>query len=290
MTSCSEEEPYASFTCKSSAEVNEVITFTNSSTFATIYSWDFGDGNTSTEENPTHSYSNDGNFTVVLTATGDGGENSISKIITVAYPAPVANFTMDKTEAMEGETITFTNSSENATSYSWDFGDDKTSTDENPTHSYLTEGTYTVELTATGDGGSKSITKTITIIKNPNPLLGNWELTKITLNNNEISDFSGSRYFGDKEISGGNWTGDATCSITMGSEHAYVSGAYEISGNSLIYGYSYTAINWPGDATWDKFCAFGIGSRSTTFEIKDNQLIITGKGGYGTTVLTYVKK
>lgn len=170
--SCEKEEiapePVANFTAsKTSAEVDETIMFTNSSENATTYFWDFGDGNTSIDENPIHSYSGNGTFMVTLTATGDGRENSTSKTITVAYPAPVANFTMDKTEAETDETITFTNSSENATTYSWDFGDGNTSIDENPTHSYSSDGTFTVTLTATGDGGENSTSKTITITAPP---------------------------------------------------------------------------------------------------------------------------
>ncbi|MFC2119140.1 PKD domain-containing protein [Bacteroidota bacterium] len=76
---------------------------------------------------------------------------------------PIASFTMDKTSAGTGETISFTNTSENATSYVWDFGDGNTSTDENPIYSYSVGGDFTITLTATGSGGTNSTTKTITI-------------------------------------------------------------------------------------------------------------------------------
>jgi len=73
------------------------------------------------------------------------------------------SFTMDKTNAEVGETITFTNTSQYATSYEWDFGDGNSSSEENPTHSYSSTGEFTITLTADGDEGSGSKTKSIPI-------------------------------------------------------------------------------------------------------------------------------
>ncbi len=69
------------------------------------------------------------------------------------------------------EEITFSNCSEDATSYSWDFGDDETSTKINPEHEYEKGGTYTVKLIADGKGGDQIITKSIEILS----LDGVWE-------------------------------------------------------------------------------------------------------------------
>ena len=69
-------------------------------------------------------------------------------------PEPSVSFTMDKTDAGIGEMIAFTNTSQNATSYEWDFGDGNSSTEENPAHSYSSAGEYTITLTANGEGGS----------------------------------------------------------------------------------------------------------------------------------------
>lgn len=73
------------------------------------------------------------------------------------------NFTMDKTNARVGETITFTNTSKNGTKYGWDFGDGSSSTEENPIHSYSSAEKFAITLTANGEMGSRSITKSITI-------------------------------------------------------------------------------------------------------------------------------
>ena len=75
--------------------------------------------------------------------------------------APVAAFSADKVAVTTGEAIQFTDSStETPTSWSWDFGDSNTSTSQNPTNSYDTEGTYSVSLTATNEFGSDEVTMT----------------------------------------------------------------------------------------------------------------------------------
>jgi PKD repeat protein len=77
-------------------------------------------------------------------------------------PAPVANFTYSGA-GVAPATVNFTNNSNNAFSYLWDFGDNATSTSSSPTHTYTQGGVYTVKLTATGAGGSNSTTKTVNI-------------------------------------------------------------------------------------------------------------------------------
>lgn len=81
-------------------------------------------------------------------------------------PAPVAAPTVDFSYSGVGPAptlVTFSNMSTNATSYSWDFGDNSYSSDANPQHGYLTSGVYTVKLTATNSTSSVSTTKTINI-------------------------------------------------------------------------------------------------------------------------------
>ncbi len=76
--------------------------------------------------------------------------------------APVANFTYTGA-GVAPSTVTFTNTSTNATSYLWDFGNNATSVEASPTYKYTAGGVYTVKLTATGAGGSNSTTKTVNI-------------------------------------------------------------------------------------------------------------------------------
>lgn len=119
------------------------------------------------------------------TTTGPGGSNG-----TPDPPAPVAAFSMDKATAETGETVTFTNTSQNATSYAWDFGDGGTSTEASPTHSYSTDGTFTIGLTATGAGGSNSTSRSITVTAPPIPWIGSWTLTEATRGGNAIVGLS----------------------------------------------------------------------------------------------------
>ncbi len=148
------------------------VTFTNTSTNATSYSWDFGDGATpatSTSEGPvTVTYAAAGTYQVSLQATGASGTtpNTFTVQVTVeAVPPTVTNASF----TVEVDTLTaiFTNTSENATSYSWDFGvegiDTDVSTDESPTYTYPATGTYEVILIATGANNSDSDTMQVEV-------------------------------------------------------------------------------------------------------------------------------
>lgn len=76
---------------------------------------------------------------------------------------PIARYTLNKTAVIPDETIDFTNTSENASSYLWDFGDGNTSTEENPKHAYSSSGIFTVTLTVTGKGGKDSFKQTVEV-------------------------------------------------------------------------------------------------------------------------------
>ncbi len=129
------------------------VSFTDNSTGGpTSWLWDFGDGSTSTEQNPTHIYENGGTYTVTLTVQRDGLESTVKKDNYInVYQSPQADFTADKTKSYEplfGHlTVQFTdNSTGNPTSWLWDFGDGSTSTEQNPVHTYEKKGSYTVSL------------------------------------------------------------------------------------------------------------------------------------------------
>ena len=142
------------------------VTFTDASTNnPTSWSWNFGDGNTSTAKNPAFTYAKAGNYTVSLTATNSAGSNTISKTnyIWVKAPVikPVAAFSGTPTTGTVPFQVTFTDASTNSpTSWSWNFGDGNTSTAKNPAFTYTKAGNYTVSLTATNSAGSNTTTKT----------------------------------------------------------------------------------------------------------------------------------
>ena len=166
--------PVAAFTvqndnCTATCE----ITFTNQSQNALSYQWDFGDGGTSTEAAPKHKYTKAGSFTVKLTATGDQGKTAaVTKTVTIKdTPLPVAAFTVQNDNCTVSCEITFTNQSQNALSYQWDFGDGGTSTEAAPKHKYTKAGSFSVKLTVTGDQArTAATTKTVTIKSPPLPI------------------------------------------------------------------------------------------------------------------------
>ncbi|MBR9923001.1 MAG: PKD domain-containing protein [Bacteroidetes bacterium] len=126
------------------------------------YLWSFGDGDTSTEANPSHTYDGDGTYLVSLTVTGPCGTNTYQTSITIATP-PIPAFSSNVTSGCEPLAVQFFDqSSPNTTSWNWQFpgGNPATSTDQNPLVIYDTPGTYDVILTASNATGSNTITQT----------------------------------------------------------------------------------------------------------------------------------
>ena len=138
------------------------VTFTDKSLNApTSWKWDFGDGSTATEQNPTHGYTSLGVYSVTLTATNKDGSDSTTKVnYIVTTLGPIAEFKADRQVGKAPFIVEFTDlSSNNPTSWSWDFGDGTTSSEQNPRHIYMREGTYDVSLTATNQYGSNTMFK-----------------------------------------------------------------------------------------------------------------------------------
>jgi PKD repeat protein len=138
------------------------------------YAWDFGDGGTSTEQKPDHTYATVGDFTVKLTVTdNDGATNTVSHTVaTVANADPVAAFTSNVNKLK----VSFDGSSSSDSdgtiaSYAWDFGDGGTSTEQKPDHTYATVGDFTVKLTVTdNDGATNTVNHTLTTVANADPV------------------------------------------------------------------------------------------------------------------------
>ena len=135
------------------------VDFTDSSTGSpTSWSWNFGDGSTSTEQNPSHIYSNPGIYTVQLIATNSAGSSLKVKtnLISVSsIGAPVSDFSANPQTGTSPLEVDFTDSSTGSpTSWSWNFGDGSTSTEQNPSHTYSNPGIYTVQLIASNEAGS----------------------------------------------------------------------------------------------------------------------------------------
>ncbi|MDF2449593.1 MAG: hypothetical protein K0R26_2097 [Bacteroidota bacterium] len=123
----------------------------------TNWSWNFGDGTSSTSQNPSHIYTSPGTYSVTLTVSTNGGctnNTSSSPLVVSAYPFPVASFTVNQYEFnLPYDKLICTNLSTGAVSYNWSFGDGGTSTAVNPQYTYSTVGFYNIQLIATSAFG-----------------------------------------------------------------------------------------------------------------------------------------
>ena len=138
------------------------ISFLNNSIKFDSCSWDFGDGFGSINTNPVHTYSNEGEYNVILTVYNTCGEDSYNTEISINL-SPVADFDYEINEF----SVHFQNLSVNADSFIWDFGDGETSAENNPVHSYDDIGEYTVSLIAFNEYGNDTSFATIQICVSP---------------------------------------------------------------------------------------------------------------------------
>ncbi len=139
--------PSVGFSSVQSEENFLEYAFENSSTGATSYMWDFGDGNTSTEESPTHVYDTPAIYTVTLTATNDANLSAeLSQTIDIQAPV-TADFTFE-VDPDDFRSFSFMDASIDAVMLLWEFGDGFQFTGMNPSHTYAEDGIYDVRLTA----------------------------------------------------------------------------------------------------------------------------------------------
>jgi len=147
-------------------------TFTNTSSdfdgsIATS-AWTFGDGTTSSETSPSHTYATAGSYTIALTVTDDAGAAATSsQSVTLPNAPPSASFTV----TCIGLVCTFTNTSSDAdggiAASAWELGDGNASNATSPSHSYAAAGTYTVQLTVTDDLGTSGSTSQDVTVSSP---------------------------------------------------------------------------------------------------------------------------
>lgn len=146
------------------------VNFTDLSTGSpTSWSWNLGNGNTSTLKNPSAVYSSPGTYTITLVVSGSTKTGKITVL-----PKPTANFTTSAMPSCVGKTITFTDSSVPGggpiTSWAWDFGDGNVQTTSTGTviHSYTSGGTFPVSVIITDvNGCSSSTVKSVTVLATP---------------------------------------------------------------------------------------------------------------------------
>ncbi|MDX5320509.1 MAG: PKD domain-containing protein, partial [Bacteroidota bacterium] len=154
--------PTASFTVDDSAQCfdGHQINLTNGSSISTgslTHLWTFGDGNSSTSNNPSHTYASSGSYSVKLVSTGANAcADSMTKMVEI-YPQPNAAFTLnDSTQCFDGHSFIITNNSTVASgsmTYDWNFDDGDTSTAAAPTKSYGGFGNFDIRLLVSTSNG-----------------------------------------------------------------------------------------------------------------------------------------
>jgi PKD repeat protein len=121
------------------------------------WKWDFGDGMTSSESNPIHTYLKGDTLSVKLIVYGESSKDSIVRnnyIVALPEPPPIANFTATNRIAKNYSEVQFTNLTSNTSNkWTWNFGDGTTSTEKNPIHKYSSPGSYDVKLFSKGPYG-----------------------------------------------------------------------------------------------------------------------------------------
>jgi PKD repeat protein len=233
----SADKPAASFISNAtSGTVPLSVQFMDSSLDSpTSWTWLFGDGGTSTSQNPTHTYTNEGSYTVTLIATNLAGSDTLTKTeyitATKASSVPAVSFVTNVTSGSVPLSVQFLDSSTNSpTSWVWSFGDGGTSLLSNPVHTYKTDGTYTVTLTATNSAGSNTISRTNYITASkvtdvPDPVFKSTVTSGYAPLNVQFVDASGN--------SPTSWVwsfGDGSTAIIQNPTHTYTTaGTYTVT-------------------------------------------------------------
>jgi PKD repeat protein len=149
------------------------VAFTDESTgIISAWSWDFGDGGSSVEANPSHLFGAPGSYTVRLEVGGPGGidERIRPDYVTVVDPPPEAAFVAIPTIGEAPLDVMFIDQSSGpVTSWNWDFGNGSGSSAQHPTFRYENPGTYSITLEVEGPGGSDQLLRPDYLRVDPQP-------------------------------------------------------------------------------------------------------------------------
>ena len=205
------------------------ITFTNQTNAGTWnWLWNFGDGTTSKVKDPSDTYTALGTYNVTLVVSNTSCKDSITGTVSILPVKPVAAFDSIPSGCSPLE-ISINNTSLNTqfpvTSYKWDFGDGSNSTAKNPTYTYFDAGSYLVELTVTGPGGTSTKSQVVNAYPSPQANF-NVSPTTVFVNDEQVRGFNLSQG-ADNYI----WYwGDGDTSMTADPYHKYMTeGVYDIT-------------------------------------------------------------
>ena len=214
-----------SFSCNQT----ELVTFTNNSSGAIDYIWNFGDGSSSSLENPTHNYISGVYSVTLLSKLG----NCIDTLVKTNYIAVdeqlYSNFIIDINNGCQGMQVSFTDITTNSPdTWFWDFGDGSTSNVQNPTHIFSNAGVFDITLT-TSKGGqcidSKIFYSAIEVYANPD--------VQIIADSTYACSTPFYAEFSDETIDGVSWSwdfGNGTTSANKTPSTSFLNyGSYDIS-------------------------------------------------------------
>lgn len=213
------------------------VTFTDASTNSpTKWTWSFGDADNakSTVRNPIHRYSVAGTYTVKLEVQNAGGSSSREKFVTVSTGTPIAaafDYEQDPNDSKKVQF--FDRSTGEPTAWNWSFGDNTTSSARNPSHTYTSEGTFTVKLSVSNAYSSGEVSRFINTAPAAPTADFDWDAGGLTIT------------FVNKSTSGATllWDfGDTQTSTETNPKHTYATaGKYPVTLKATNAGGSATA-------------------------------------------------
>ncbi|MBK9759848.1 MAG: PKD domain-containing protein [Flavobacteriales bacterium] len=146
------------------------VQFTNTSQGALTYAWTFGNGSSSADVDPSATYATANTFDIQLISTNQYGCSDTSNAQFISYPTPLAAYSAEL-PGCATYPVPFTNNSENSSSWFWNFGDNTSTSEEDPAHVYDLPGIYDISLIAYGAGGcTDTLIVPGAVLINPTPV------------------------------------------------------------------------------------------------------------------------
>lgn len=230
----------AGFTSTSNSACNGVpMQFTDTSNYASSWLWNFGDGSTSTQQNPAHTYNANGTYTVTLTIGYNGCNDTEQQVNYITVTNPI-NFQINASTynaCSAPLTVNFTNNAVGATSVNWNFGDGGSSSQLNPSYTYTTNGTFSVTCSVTNSTGC------INTVSLPNPIVTHPISSSFT-----VDSLNGCAPLTVR------FTANATSNVPIVSyQYFWGDGNNVVSGNPIrVYAYNITGVYNPYLVTTDQ--------------------------------------